>query len=119
MSETPETDQMERVLGLSWFGITAPLDRAQDEAIKYRELARHLERQNAALTYEVQRTRAMFDSAVQTITRITSFIQADDVVLPDGRRFKFHPSDELVREAWGALSKAIRDAALARQGERG
>ncbi len=30
------------------------------------------------------------------------------VVAPDGRRFKFHPPDELVREVWEGLSKAIR-----------
>lgn len=41
---TPETDALERKIGLSWFGITAPLDRAQHESVMYRDLARSLER---------------------------------------------------------------------------
>jgi hypothetical protein len=67
--------------------------------------------------YEAQRNRAMFESAIETITRITALIHADDVVLPDGRRFKFHPPDELVREAWEGLSSAIRAALAGKQEE--
>jgi len=59
--------------------------------------------------YEEQKNRAMFDSAIQKLVAIHSLIQGDDVVLPDGRKFKFAPPDSLVREAWEGLSKAIRD----------
>lgn len=58
--------------------------------------------------YEAQRNRAMFDSAIKQLLAIHSFVKAGNVELPDGRKFEFHPKDELVREAWTALSDAIR-----------
>ena len=65
------------------------------------------------LRYEAQRNRAMFDGAIQQLVSIHNLIHADDVVLPDGRRFKFAPPDTLVREAWEGLSRAIRDISIA------
>ena len=86
--------------------------KAEAERLRGIELALKLaESRLRACQDEMQHNRAMLDKAVQKICRITALIQADDVVLPDGRRFKFHPPDELVREAWEGLSQAIRDAA--------
>lgn len=61
----------------------------------------HLERETAL-------EKAKFHAAVTHLSHVYGFIHADDVVLPDGRRFKFHPPDDHVRLAWEGLSKAIR-----------
>lgn len=59
---------------------------------------------------EVRRARAQFDAVVARLSHIYGLIHGDDVVvLPDGRRFKFHPPEEHVRAAWEGLSKAIRE----------
>jgi hypothetical protein len=44
---TSRTDEVEREIGIAWFGIRDPLGRAHDSAAKYRELARTLERELA------------------------------------------------------------------------
>jgi hypothetical protein len=72
-------------------------------------LADRLEREATVRAYETARAKAQFDAAVAHLSHIYAFIQADDVVLPDGRRFKFTPPDEHVRIAWEGLSKAIRE----------
>jgi len=58
---------------------------------------------------ELQRSRAMSDHLIKRLVSIKSLMQADTVVLPDGRRFDFKPPDNLVRDAWEGLSAAIRD----------
>lgn len=69
------------------------------------------ERERDVFAIERDRARHSLDAAVAAICRITSFVQPPDVVLPDGRRMKFHPPEPLLRETWEALSKAIIDAA--------
>lgn len=47
-TNTPRLDKCESDLGLAWFGLCAPLDRAQDYNRKYRGLIVKLERELAA-----------------------------------------------------------------------
>lgn len=80
-------------------------------------LAERLERELTVERYERARFAAMFDLAVKQLCAIKSFAHPDGIVV-NGKGYSFHPPDLLVREAWEALSKAIRDIdveALAKQ----
>jgi len=51
---------------------------------------------------------AQFELAINNIVAIKSFVHPDGFVV-NGKGYSFHPPDSLVREAWEALSKAIRE----------
>lgn len=53
--------------------------------------------------------RARFQAVVAHLSHIHGLLHAPDVTSPDGRRFKFHPPDALVRDVWEGLSNAIRE----------
>lgn len=67
-----------------------------------------LQKEREVLHYEKIRYAAMFEHAVRRLTRIKSFVHSDGFVL-NGKGYSFNPPIELVREAWEALSKAIRE----------
>ena len=61
-----------------------------------------------ALDYENVRLRTMFDSAISQLYAIKRLMHPNGFVA-NGKCYSFHPPIELVRDAWEALSKAIRD----------
>jgi len=70
----------------------------------------------AAASYKKVRNRAMFDAAINQLVRIKSFVHPDGFVV-NSKGYSFHPPDNLVREAWEALSKAIREIEITRDPE--
>lgn len=75
-------------------------------------------REREVLQYEAAKARAMLGAAVGRLARIQSFVHPDGFVV-NGKTYGFHPPDNLVRELWEALSKAIReiDIEAIRRGE--
>jgi hypothetical protein len=71
-----------------------------------------LKAQNQALLYEKARYAAMLETAVMRLVRIKSFAHPDGIVI-NGVGYSYNPPDALVREAWEALSKAIREIDIA------
>lgn len=50
-----------------------------------------------------------FDLLIKHLSHIHALIAPPDQITSDGKRFKFHPPEELVREVWEGLSNAIRE----------
>lgn len=60
------------------------------------------------LQYELAKSMAMFDRALNTLVAISALAHPDGFIV-NGKGYTFHPPDALVRETWEAMSKAIRD----------
>lgn len=67
-----------------------------------------LEKRLTVCRMETARSRAMFEMAIMQLVKIKSFVHPDGIIV-NGLGYSFHPPDALVREAWEALSKAIRE----------
>ena len=80
--------------------------------------ARDLERDLTAARAEAYANRMRFDAAIKHMTHIHALMWPEPVE-SDGKRFKFHPPEELVRECWEGLSKAIREIPTAIDAARG
>jgi len=79
------------------------------------KLASKLERQLFAVTAErdalrvdAERYRHGFESVISRLSHIHGLMWPEPFEA-DGKHFKFHPPEELVRETWEGLSKAIRE----------
>lgn len=68
--------------------------------------------------YETANAMAMFGAAIEQLVKIKSFVHPDGIVV-NGIGYSFHPPDLLVREAWEALSKAIRETDVSQLGDGG
>ena len=68
----------------------------------------NLQRDREALRNENARRAAMFDAAIGQLVKIKGFVHPDGFIV-NGKGYSFNPPIELVREAWEALSKAIRE----------
>ena len=75
-----------------------------------------LRKTNEVLRYENIRSRTMFEHAVRKMIAISRFAHPDGFVI-NGKGYSFHPPDALVREAWEALSKAIREIDTTKLGD--
>ena len=127
MTAPIDLEELKRLLEKAWRGTTSTAEDIElaasfrnalpmliEELEAAREDAARLHKRLEVENMERLHNRAMFDAAVQRLVKISSFVQGPEIVLPDGRRFKFSPPDSLVREAWEGLSAAILgiDAAI-------
>ena len=58
---------------------------------------------------EARQWQARFESVIKHLSHIHGLLHPQDVINQTGTRFKFHPPDELVRDMWEGLSRAIRE----------
>lgn len=61
-----------------------------------------------ALRVDAERYRHGFESVISRLSHIHGLMWPEPFEA-DGKHFKFHPPEELVRETWEGLSKAIRE----------
>jgi hypothetical protein len=71
------------------------------------DFARELEIEVEIYRYERLQFRAQRDALIKHLSHIHAMLHAEPVKI-EGKIFTFHPPDELVREAWEGLSRAIR-----------
>lgn len=103
---TATVDSVERALGLAWFGINAPLDRAQDESAKYRALAIDLERDLTAAREALEAKERECGELKQSLWDIYGALGCDQDGDKTPAALTYPPLTELVLEA---AKEASRD----------
>lgn len=66
------------------------------------------ERREDILRHERDKFHAQFEHVIKHLTHIQMLLHSEDVTV-NGKKFRFHPPDDLVRDTWEGLSKAIRE----------
>jgi hypothetical protein len=83
MSETPRTDEIERKHGLAWFGLNDEQGRYLDGMVKFRELARTLERELAEAEETIERKHQMVVSYERTASELSAYAKRARALLSE------------------------------------
>ena len=67
-------------------------------------------RATGAVQNRIKQLEAMNAGLLRHLSNIRIACKPANLKAPDGKEWTFHPPDELVRQYWGTLSKAVQDA---------
>ena len=67
-------------------------------------------REAQAIQHRINQLEAMNAGLLRQLSNIRIACKPANLTAPDGKEWTFHPPDELVRQYWETLSKAVQDA---------